>query len=105
MKKIALTAMAIAALGVGACQRTGGNNSATNNSAAADHGANTSEDHSTSGNASTVVENTLSSAGNGLSKAGDVIENTASSAVNEVREVGRDIADGNDNEGGNKTGQ
>jgi hypothetical protein len=87
MKKIALTAMAIAALGVGACQRTGGNNSAHNNSVAADHGANTSEDHA-DGNASTVVENTLSSAGNGLSKAGDVIENTAGDAVNEVREIG-----------------
>lgn len=105
MKKIALTAIAIAALGVGACQGTAGNNAAANtHNNAAEHDANTSAGHDNT-TAGTTVDNTLDAAGNGLSRAGDVIENTASQAYNEVREVGRDIGDGSDRNNGNTTGR
>lgn len=101
MNKIALTAMAIAALGVGACQRTGGNNAATDN-AAGNHSDNASGEADGHRNVQTVIENGLDTAGNGLSKAGDVIESAAGSAINKGEEVVNDIADGPDGNSANK---
>ena len=102
MKKIVLTAVAVAALSLGACQARTGNNSANANNSAT---ANMSDSTNVSGdagpghsNAATVINNGLEGAGNLASQAGDVIENGARAAVNGVREVGRDIADGPDRE-------
>ena len=106
MKKIALTAAAIAALGLGACQSRTANNSATANTSG---NANANASHNASGeaghsNVQTVVNNGLEGAGNLASEAGDVIENNARAAYNGVKEVGRDIADGPDRAPANKTG-
>jgi hypothetical protein len=109
MKKIALTAVAAAALSLGACQAGTSNNSANahgnasgNLSANASHNASGEAGHS---NVSTVVNNGLQGAGNLASQAGDVIENGARATVNGVKEVGRDLSDGPDNApAANKTG-
>lgn len=104
MKTIALTAMTIAALGLGACRAGTTNNSANANASSdADNGVifNSSAAQSTLQNAGQDI-------GNFASEAGDTIENGAKGAWNEVKEVARDIGDGRDDQGNstsNKTGR
>lgn len=107
MKKIALTATMVAALGLAACE--GANKG--NNSADANHSGNSYETNSVgeagaaAGNGATALENGLESAGNLAAKAGDAIENGASTAANKAESVVRDIGDGPDQAPANKTGR
>ena len=105
MKKIALTAVAIAALSLGACQgpNKSGNasgNASANTSANASHNASGEAGHNTSGdghsNASTVINNGLEGAGNLAAKTGDVLENTGRAALNEVKDAGKAIGNATD---------
>jgi hypothetical protein len=91
MKKIALTAVALASLGLVACQaRTNENGSTTITT-----NANLPELGNDIGAA---AGNITESAGNALSQAGDSISNAASSASNEVSQAGSNASNATRNE-------
>ncbi len=105
MRRIALIATAVAALGVGACQRGEGNNSSSVTINGAAVGPAIQNGLNDAGNMASDAGNVI---GNTASRAGDVIENNAKAAWNEVKDAGRDIlGEGNTtaNASSNKTGR
>ena len=103
MKRIALTAAAIAAFGLGACQQR----PTTNNTTTANGTTSTTENSSAvvinSTQIGTSIENGLQDAGNLAGQVGDEIGNGARATYNAGRDVVRDIADGPDNQGDRTT--
>jgi len=90
MKKIALVAVAVAGLGLAACQDNApDNNVSTENTIETEAATDTNASLDATDNAGVAADNALDAAGNAVSNAGNAVENAAN-----------DVANGQDNVAG-----